>query len=307
MIYFISQKEVLFLRGTDMKIRAYAKINLILDITGVLENGYHSLYSVMQSVSLYDEINVTRNDSGKITIICREEGVPEDERNIAYKAAVRFFDYCKINDRGISVEIKKNIPHAAGLAGGSADGAAVIKALCSLYNKDLGYPELVKIAKKIGADVPFCLFGGTALAQNIGDVLSFLPDMPDCYIVISKPCEQVKTEGAYAAYDEMEGKIRHLDKNGMLQAVLSENLDKIADKCSNVFEQFVEVCDRAYIKSVMRESGAKAACMSGSGPSVFGIFDSLCSAQCAYEKLMKLSKGTFICKPVKTGCEITEE
>lgn len=290
-----------------MKLKAYAKINLILDITGVLENGYHSIYSVMQSVSLCDEIEVTRNGSGKVSIICREDGVPEDERNIAYKAAVRFFDYCGIDDRGVCIEIKKNIPHAAGLAGGSADGAAVIKALCELYDKKLRYNELVKIAEKVGADIPFCLFGGTALAQNIGEVLSFLPDMPDCFIVISKPCEQVKTDGAYAAYDEMSDKIRHLDRDGMLQAVLSENLGEIANKCSNVFEQFVEVCDRAYIKSVMRESGAKAACMSGSGPSVFGIFDNPDSAQCAYEKLKKLTESTFICEPSKTGCEITEE
>ena len=292
-----------------MIIKAYAKINLILDIVGVLENGYHSIFSVMQSVSLHDIVEVTKNDSGKITIECATEGVPEDERNIAYKAAKRFYDHFGIEekDRGVHIRLEKHIPHEAGLAGGSADGAAVIRALSKIYSKKIRQNELVKIALKVGADVPFCLFGGTALVQNIGEVLSFLPDMHDGYIVVAKPVQSVKTDSAYAAYDKAQNSIRHLDKQGMLQAMLSEDMSKICSKCDNVFEQFVEVCDRAYIKSVMRECGAKAACMSGSGPSVYGIFMSEKEAEAACERLKEITKEVYVCTPVNCGCEITEE
>lgn len=290
-----------------MKVNAYAKINLILDVVGILENGYHSIFSVMQSVSLHDVVEVTKNDSGKITIECETDGVPEDERNIAYKAAQRFYDHFGIEDRGVHIKIEKHIPHEAGLAGGSADGAAVIRALSKIYGKKIRQNELVKIALKVGADVPFCLFGGTALVQNIGEVLSFLPDIHEGYIVIAKPLQSVKTDSAYAAYDKAQDSIRHLDKQGMLQAVLSEDMNRICAKCDNVFEQFVEVCDRAYIKSVMRENGAMAACMSGSGPSVFGIFKTENEAQRACQSLKSVTKEVYVCTPTNAGCEITEE
>lgn len=290
-----------------MIINAYAKINLLLDVVGTLENGYHSIFSVMQSVSLHDVVELTQNDSGKITIECAEDGVPEDERNIAYKAAVKFYDYFGIEERGLHIKIEKHIPHEAGLAGGSADGAAVIKGLCKLYGKKIRQNELVRIAVKVGADVPFCLFGGTALVQNIGEVISFLPDIQDGYIVIAKPVQSVKTDSAYAEYDKSASSLRHLDKQGMLAAVLSEDLNKICLTCDNIFEQFIEVCDRAYIKSIMRKHGSKAACMSGSGPSVFGIFSDEKSAQAAREELLSLTKEVYVCTPVNSGCEIAEE
>lgn len=290
-----------------MLVRAYAKINLLLDVVGTLDNGYHSIFSIMQSVSLYDTVEVTRNDSGLITIECAEEGVPEDERNIAYKAAKCFFDYFDISDRGVHIKIEKRIPHEAGLAGGSADGAAVIRALCKMFDKKIRQNELVRIALKVGADVPFCLFGGTALVQNIGEVISFLPDIHRGFIVIAKPTQSVKTDSAYAAYDKAADSIRHLDRQGMLQAVLSEDLTRICLKCDNVFEQFVEVCDRAYIKSVMRECGALAACMSGSGPSVYGVFSKEEDAEKACETLRSITKEVYVCTPVCFGCEITEE
>lgn len=290
-----------------MIVKAYAKINLILDVTGTLPNGYHSIFSVMQSVSLHDIVEITRNDSGIITIECAEDGVPEDERNIACKAAHRFFEHFGIEGEGIHIKIEKHIPHEAGLAGGSADGAAVLRALSKMFNKKIRQNELVKIALRVGADVPFCLFGGTALVQNMGEVLSFLPDVKGGYILIAKPVQSVKTDSAYAAYDKAEDSIRHLDKQGMLQAVLSEDLDKICAKCDNVFEQFIEICDRAFIKSVMRKHGAKAACMSGSGPSVFGIFENEEEAEKAKEELSSITKEVYICRPVFSGCEITEE
>lgn len=290
-----------------MLVKAYAKINLLLDVVGTLENGYHAIFSVMQSVSLCDLVFVTRNSSGKITLECAEKGVPEDERNIAYKAAMCFFDYFDIDDRGVHIKIEKHIPHEAGLAGGSADGAAVIRALSKLYSKKIRQNELVRIALRVGADVPFCLFGGTALVQNMGEVISFLPDIHKGFIVIAKPVQSVRTDSAYAAYDKAASSIRHLDKQGMLQAVLSEDMNRICSKCDNVFEQFVEVCDRAHIKSVMRKHGAKAACMSGSGPSVFGIFENEKDANKACDELKAVTKEVYVCTPVGAGCEIAED
>lgn len=299
------QAEVCFW-GENMKIsvKAYAKINLLLDILSRFENGYHNLFMIMQSVGLYDVVTVEETDDGSITIACEKEGVPTDERNIAWKAAESFFSFTGIENKGISITIEKNIPHAAGLAGGSADGAAVIVALNKIYGAELSYLELVEIGLKVGADVPFCIFGSTRLSQNIGDVLSELPPIPDCSIVICKPKQDVPTGNAYKIYDENAERIRHPDNMGMLRAVLEKDLEKICYLTNNVFEQVIEVCDRAYIKGVMRKFNAKAACMSGSGPTVFGIFDNDDDANKACEELKKSIDETYLCRPVKSGCEI---
>lgn len=287
-----------------IKVKAYAKINLLLDILSKFENGYHNLFMIMQSVGLYDVVTVEETRSGDITIECDKAGVPVDERNIAYKAAKSFFDFTGINNEGINIKIEKNIPHAAGLAGGSADGAAVIVALNKLYSAELAYLELVEIGLKVGADVPFCIFGSTRLSQNIGDVLSELPPIPDCYIIICKPEQDVPTDNAYKTYDEVADRVRHPDNTGMLRAVLDKDLDKICLLSNNVFEQAIEVCDRVYIKGIMRKHNAKAACMSGSGPSVFGIFDNKIDAEKACVELKETIEETYLCKPVKQGCEI---
>ena len=289
-----------------IKIKAYAKINLLLDILSKLENGYHSLFMIMQSVGLYDTVTVEKTEGEKIEIVCDKEGVPTDERNIAYKAAESFFTFTGVKNSSIKITIEKRIPHAAGLAGGSADGAAVIVALNKIYGTELSYLELVEIGLRVGADVPFCIFGSTRLSQNIGDVLSELPPMPDCSIIICKPEQDVPTGNAYKIYDENSDRIRHPDNTGMLRAVLEKDLDKICLLTNNVFEQVIEVCDRAYIKGVMRKHNASAACMSGSGPSVFGIFYYDKDAERAYAELKKSIDETYICRPVKSGCEIIE-
>lgn len=288
------------------KINAYAKINLILDIISRAANGYHNLFMIMQSVDLHDTVEVETSDSGKIEIFCETDGVPCDETNIAYKAAKSFFNFTGIKCDGLKITLIKKIPHAAGLAGGSADGAAVIFALNDMYGSALSYTELVEVGLKVGADVPFCLFGSTRLAQRYGDILSELPPMPDCYIVICKPEQSVPTKGAYSAYDETAYKVRHPDNYGMLEAVAERDLGGICAHCDNVFEQAIEVCDRAYIKGTMRKHGAKAACMSGSGPSVFGIFETEKDAAAACEELKKSIEETYVCRPVKCGCEFAD-
>lgn len=283
-------------------LKAYAKINLMLDILSRLENGYHDLYMIMQSVSLYDTITVQKNDSKAITITCDVPSIPTDEKNIAYKAAKAFFDYTGIENYGISISINKNIPHAAGLAGGSTDGSAVIMALDKLFATNLKEKEIIVIGSKVGADVPFCALGGTMLAQYTGTVLSHLPDLDLPYIIITKPSQDVSTAEAYAAFDSAE-RVRHLDKNGMLQAVISGDYDKIYDKVDNVFEQFIDVTERVIIKDIMRKHGAKCACMSGSGPSVFGIFTDKDSAEKCLAQLRKDYPQSYLCSSTNCGCE----
>lgn len=285
-------------------VKAAAKINLMLDILEKLPNGYHSLWMIMQSVGVYDRVTVEKKTSGEITISCSEEDIPTDERNIAYKAAEKFFDFCGEEDRNIHINIEKKIPHAAGLAGGSADGAAVITALNSLYEKNLPVKKLCQIGVKVGADVPFCIQGGTMLAQDIGQVLSQLPDIPSCFFVLAKPQQGVSTAEAYAAVDSIS--LRHPDAHTMFRSVVDGDLEGIAKSLGNVFEQAVDVHERVPIKEIMRKNGAIGCCMSGSGPTVFGMFRNRgCAVKCAQELSEKIKGLTVnVCAPAEYGCEI---
>lgn len=283
-----------------MKVKAAAKINLMLDILKKLDNGYHSLFMIMQSVDLYDTVTVEKNSINEIIIKCNKEGVPCNEKNIAYKCAKAFFDFCNIEDRGVTIEIEKNIPMAAGVAGGSADGAAVLYCLNKIYKTNLTDRELAKIGNKVGADIPFSLTGGTAVTLGTGNVIAPVTDLPDCYIVLAKPEQDVSTPEAYAEFDSLT-RVRHLDRVSMIDAVSNGDYEKICSLCGNVFEQAVEVPKRPHIKGVMRKCGADACCMSGSGPTVFGIFKDKEKAEQCYEKLFKKYTEVYLCKPVNSG------
>ena len=261
-----------------VKTRAYAKINLMLDILSRLDNGYHDLFMIMQSVGIYDDVTVTKNESGIISITCTVEAIPVDSSNVAYKAAEAFFNYTGIINNGLEINIDKNIPHAAGLAGGSADAAAVIVALDELYSTGLKEKDIIAIGSKVGSDVPFCAIGGTMLAQYTGTVLSHLPDLDEKYIIIVKPNQDVSTGKAYAAFDTAE-RVRHLDTKGMLTSCFNNDWKSISEKVGNVFEQFIEVTDRTVIKGIMRKHKCLCCCMSD-------------------------FENSFICKPMKNGCEI---
>lgn len=289
-----------------VKVKAYAKINLMLDIVAQRKDGYHDLFMIMQSVGLYDTVTVEKTKCNKITLSCDEEGIPLNEKNIAYKAAVAFFKANNIKDTGIHIDIKKRIPHAAGLAGGSADGAAVIVALNQIYKTKLNNKELCQIGVKIGADVPFCICGGTLLAQGIGEVLNPVKPLRKCFILLAKPQTGVNTGNAFKAFDE-NGKVHTPDKLGMLYAMQSRDLEQICAKMENVFEQFIEVPERVYIKEIMRSNGALGTCMSGSGPTVFGIFLNKEDAEKSAEELKNYAKDIHICAPVSKGCKIEIE
>lgn len=279
---------------------AAAKINLMLDILARLDNGYHSLFMLMQSVDLYDTISVEETGDGKISITCDADGVPCDRKNIAWKAAEAFFNATGVKNSGIAIDIQKRIPFAAGMAGGSADGAAVIAALNDIYETKLSLQELCAIGVRVGADVPFCLTGGTCLAQNVGEILSLLPALGDCWIVLAKPDRGVSTKEAYDAFDTAQN-VRHLDTCGMLYAASKGDLYEICKRTKNVFEQLIEVPERVPIKSVMNRYGAISACMSGSGPTVYGIFDDESKAQAAAESLKSVVKNIYITRPVNCG------
>ena len=233
----------------SVKVKAYAKINLMLDIISTRKDGYHDLFMIMQSINLYDTVTISETKSKKITITCNIDDIPLDEKNIAYKAADAFFKANKIKNKGINIDIVKRIPHQAGLAGGSADGAAVLVALNELLGTNLSDDELCDIGVKIGADVPFCIKGGTLLAQSIGDVLHKVKPLRKCFILIAKPDYGVNTGKAYALFDS-NGKVHTPDKFGMLCAMQNRDLNEICAKMENVFEQFIEVPNKVDIKEV---------------------------------------------------------
>ena len=286
-----------------ISINASAKVNLLLDLTAILENGYHSIYTVMQSVGIFDTVTVETNDSGEISLTCSDSTMPTDNKNTAWKAAERFFEYIGKPVSGVSIHIDKIIPSQAGMAGGSSDAAAVIKALDILFKTNLTEDELFAIGEKVGADVPFCITGGTKLCLNKGEVMAKLPDIPDCFIIVAKPDQGVSTQTAYNNYDNAEW-IRHPDNEGFLFAATQKNFDVMCKKAANVFEQVVEVSDRVKIKAIMRNNNAKLAMMTGSGAAIFGIFMDEKDADSCFDELKKTHKNIFKTKPVKQSLYI---
>lgn len=287
---------------------AYAKINLILDVTGVKQNKYHTLFTVMQSIGLKDVISVEKTKGEKITISCTDESVPTDSKNIVYKCAVKFFEHFGIEkNKGVHIHIEKNIPHEAGLGGGSADGAAVLVALNEIFDTQANKRTLMFIGGKVGADIPFCIIGGTALCQDIGTVVAPLPDIDECNIVVVKPENGSSTVKAYDAIDEMGERMKHTKNNEMLELLLEENFKDALKYCDNVFEQVIEVSDRADIKHILRKNNSSAACMSGSGSAIYGIFFSDEDAKNAKKELEKKYGKVYLCDRKTTGVEKIQE
>ena len=289
-----------------MKVKAAAKINLLLDVAGLLPDGYHSLDMIMQSVDCYDIVRVDRARGKRIRIITADERVPTDKKNIAYKAAKAFFDACNITENtGIDIEIEKNIPMAAGLAGGSADAAGVLYCLNRLFDTKLTHAELCEIGERVGADVPFSLTGGTAYCTDKGGVIAKLPDLTGCFVVLCKPQMDISTKEAYRQIDEA-GRIRHTDRISMLYAMKTGNFELMCKKASNVFEQVIEVPNRPHIKAKMKKCGASLSMMSGSGPTVYGVFTELKDAEKCVELLKKEYDEVYLTKPCSCSIEETD-
>ncbi len=263
---------------------APAKINLSLDITGKLENGYHTLEMILQTISLKDEILMEKQADG-ITLCCDHPLVPQDDRNICHKAARAFFLKTRIQG-GIKIKIQKKIPIGAGLAGGSTNAAAVLKGLNILYDAGLSLEELMEIGLQCGADVPFCLMGGTCLTRGIGERLSRLTDFTGVHAVLIMPGFSVSTAWVYQNY-RMDNAMKHPDTQAILSAMRLNDIAKVAREMKNVLETVtaVKYPEIEGIKRDLKNSGALGSMMSGSGPSVFGLFENREKAQRAVASL----------------------
>lgn len=283
----------------EYHIKAFAKINLGLDVIKRLPNGYHQVKMIMQTVGICDELSLEKTASG-ITLTTNSGELPADENNLIYKAALLMQDRFGLTE-GIRIHLKKNIPIAAGMAGGSADAAAAMKGICRLFGLDPSPRQLMDYGLTIGADVPYCLMGGTALAEGIGEKLTALPPAPHCYILVAKPDISVSTKYVYEHLDAA-GLSRHPDIDGMRAAIESVSLQGILDRMENVLET---VTVPAYpiidtLKQRMCELGAANSLMSGSGPTVFGIFLEHETAVYAMERLREdgSAQRLFVTTPV---------
>ena len=280
-----------------MQVKAAAKINLALDVTGILPNGYHNIESVFQTVGIYDEVSVELNDSGEITLSCEQpetleksDKIPCDERNIAYKAAKMFLSENELSD-GCSIHIKKCIPSQAGMGGGSTDAAAVLHCLQKLTGKSVNAPE------KLGADVPFFLTGGTAYVEGIGEKIAPIADFSGRILVIAKGFEGVSTAEAYRAVDSLE-KPKHPQTKELVKAIETAP-DEAYKYFGNLFEDAITLSEVADIKAKMLEHGALSSVMTGSGSAVFGIFKDMETAENCSEKLAKCGYFSQVCLTVK--------
>ena len=288
-----------------MKVRVSAKINLMLDVLGTLPDGYHSLFMLMQSVDCCDVVTVQRTESGRIEVQTSDARVPAGKDNIAYKAADAFFCATGIENTGVSIAIEKHIPMAAGLAGGSADAAGVLYCLNTLFAAQLSDVALRRVGESVGADVPFALTGGTALCMDKGGVIAPLLPLTDKYVVLCKPDMGVATAGAYRQLDAAEH-LRHADRTAMLYAAHNGDYPMLCEKAANVFEQVIEVPSRPHIKGVMRACGADLTLMSGSGPTVYGLFSEEEAAKQCAERLQAEFRDVHICKTVSHAIETVE-
>ncbi|KEH97659.1 4-(cytidine 5'-diphospho)-2-C-methyl-D-erythritol kinase [Clostridium massiliodielmoense] len=277
--------------------KAYAKINISLDVVGKREDGYHLLQMIMQRIELYDILDMTKNKSG-INIKCNKSYVPLDERNLVYKAANLFLDTYNLKG-GVDFNITKNIPVSAGLAGGSSDAATTLLAMRKLYNIDVTDDELCKLGLKIGADVPYCIKGGTALCEGIGEEVTKIKGFRGHILVLVKPNFGVSTKEVYKNLD-INKIYRHPDTEGLIKAVENNDLIYVSENMRNVLEN-VTLKKHTIIKEIkekMIRNGALGSMMSGSGPSVFGFFNDILKAQRCYEHFKNKYNDVYITRTI---------
>ncbi len=278
-----------------MIVRAHGKLNLSLDVLGRTADGYHDLRMVMQAVEFGDDLDVELTRDGRFTIDPGQSYLPADGRNLALKAARLFLAGTGL---GAAIRVTKRIPVCAGMGGGSADAAAVLRALNALTGRRLPAEELCKLGLQAGSDVPFCVLDGTALAEGRGEKLTRLPTLPDCSIVVCKPAFAISTPELFGRVDGRKSRLRP-DTPGILAALEAGDLAGVARRLYNVFE---DVLDRRQgdvfsIKRVLADRGALGAVMTGTGSAVFGLFDDEAAAQAAFEALSRQYQECFLTRP----------
>ena len=279
-----------------ISINAMAKINLGLDVLRRRENGYHDVKMIMQTVNIYDTLDFVKLQESKIVVKTDTMELPTDENNLIYKAAKLLFEKCGVIE-GVEITLTKRIPIAAGMAGGSTDAAAALVGINTLFDLNLFMDELKEIGVKIGADVPYCIEGGTALSEGIGEILTKLPDAPDCFVVVAKPEISVSTKYVYENLHANELKY-HPDIDGMVEAIRENDLDGVCRRMENVLETVTETKYPVIseLKKLLKDAGAENSLMSGSGPTVFAIFKEEEIANRALEAVKNsgLAKQSFV-------------
>ncbi len=278
---------------------AYAKLNLTLDVLGKREDGYHELQSVMQTISIRDDVEIDIGTGKPWTMECSMEGIPCDERNLAWKAAKIYFEATGKDPNGLAIRILKRIPTQAGMGGGSADAAAVLRALNKHYGEPLSIFALAELGARVGSDVPFCVVCGTAMCEGRGEKLRMLPDMPDCIFVVVKPDFSVSTPELYKKIDSVTIAKRP-DNRAMESALLAGDLEKVCKNIYNVFDPVVteEHLELNYIKSLFHQYGAATYQMTGSGSAVFAIVSEFEVAAVICNMLKDSYPNVYIAKPV---------
>lgn len=278
---------------------AYAKVNLTLDVLGKREDGYHDLQSVMQTISLRDDIEIDIGTGKPWKIVCDKEGVPTDERNLAWKAAKVYCQAMNKDPGGLEIRITKRIPSQAGLGGGSADAAAVLRALNEHYGNPLSVMALAELGSQVGSDVPFCVVGGTAMVEGRGERLRMLPGMPDCVFVVCKPDFSISTPELFKKIDE-KTIAKRPDNRAMESAILAGDLGRVAENFCNVFDPLVteEHLELNYIKSIFNSYGSVGQQMTGSGSAVFCVVPEFEFAAVICNMLRDNYPQVFIAKPV---------
>ncbi|GAA6514634.1 4-(cytidine 5'-diphospho)-2-C-methyl-D-erythritol kinase [Merdimmobilis hominis] len=284
---------------------APCKVNLTLDITRRRSDGYHEMEMILLAADLCDRVTVTLHSGRGIRVECDDQMVPLDEGNLAVRAARIFYQRTGLPAQGTDIAIEKRIPMEAGLAGGSADAAAVLVALNALCGTGLPLEELEAMALPLGADVPFCLRGGVVIARGIGEEFRILPALPDCFLAIAKPWEGVSTAAAFRRADEL-GIPRHPDTQRMEMAIWSRKLPKIAKHLYNVLEPAAGLPIISELKRLLLEQGALGAVMTGSGSAVVGLFEEESAAQSARERLAPLCQGVFVARPCAQGAHLVQ-
>lgn len=274
--------------------KAYAKINLVLNIGDLRPDGYHDIQTIMQSLELHDDVTVEQTGGTGITVTASVDTIPTDESNLAVKAVKAFAAKTGVPADGLSIHIEKRIPVAAGLGGGSSDAATTLRALNVLYETNLSVDELAEIGIEVGSDVPFCVHGGCAYVEGKGDMVVPTTPMPQCIIVIGKPDLAISTEKMYQRFDQAELPQRADHTPEIMLGLRWENLKAVAESVGNAFEQVLMKNERNTVdmmKEVMNQFGTLGTAMTGSGPAVFGIFDNELYARVASETLRQRLKG----------------
>lgn len=297
---------------SELTLHAYAKVNLVLDVLRRRPDGYHDVRMVMQNLDLCDILTFTIDDNWsasnenkapnnyKITITANREDIPTDEHNLIYKAIAKMFEMFDIKS-AISVHLEKHIPVEAGMAGGSTDCAAAIKAVNQMYELNLSLQEMMDIGVKLGADVPYCIMAATALSEGIGEVLTKVPPLQNCFVLVAKPKVRVSTAMVYKNL-HLDTIKKHPNVDGMLEGLETDDIDMICSNMENILETVTTVLypEIEQLKDMMKQNGARNAIMSGSGPTVFGIFDDREVATKASELITRnaLANEVYVTVPV---------